>query len=137
MSPVDAVRSAFRQYGGFRGRARRSEYWWFTRFTVVLSVATSVLDRALFGTGLGQTGVLSALATLAVLVPGLALAWRRLHDTGRSGLWNLIALVPVVGWVVVLVFVLQDSEPGADRFGPSPEGGAAWTPGYGPGYLQP
>lgn len=103
-------------YVGFTGRARRSEYWWFALINAVVAVALTVLEAIVLG-----TQVMSGLYTLAVLVPGLAVSIRRLHDTGRSGWWLLIALVPLVGGIVLLVFLLLDSEPGVNRWGPSPK----------------
>ena len=106
MSPRDAVASAFRQYATFRGRARRSEFWWFVLFTVVVGIVTSTLDTALFGTRSDDTGPLNAIASLALLVPTLALGWRRMHDTDRHGAKYLIGLIPVVGWILVIAGVL-------------------------------
>ena len=124
MGPVDAVRSVLRQYATFGGRARRSEYWWFALFTAALGLLCAALDVALFGSSWTQTGPLSLVSTLALLIPSLAVAWRRLHDTDRSGAWNLIALVPLIGWIVLLVFTVSDSTAGTNRFGPSPKGTA-------------
>lgn len=118
----NAVRSVFQQYAGFTGRARRSEYWYFVLFTVLVYVAASVVDAVL------GIPVLTLLAVLALLVPTLAVTVRRLHDTGRSGWWMLLSLVPF-GGIVLLVFDCLDSEPGPNRFGPSPKqlvGGPAW-----------
>ena len=118
----NAVRSAFHHYAGFTGRARRSEYWYFALFTVLVYVAASVVDAVL------GIPVLTLLAVLALLVPTLAVSVRRLHDTGRSGWWMLLSLVPF-GGIVLLVFDCLDSEPGPNRFGPSPKqlvGGPAW-----------
>ncbi|TXR52894.1 DUF805 domain-containing protein [Quadrisphaera setariae] len=138
MSPRDAVASAFRQYATFRGRARRSEFWWFVLFTVVVGIVTSTLDTALFGTRSDDTGPLNAIASLALLVPTLALGWRRMHDTDRHGAKYLIGLIPVVGWILVIVWACQDGQPGPNRFGPSPKGGQWTPPGYGQkGYEQP
>jgi uncharacterized membrane protein YhaH (DUF805 family) len=118
----NAVRSVFQQYAGFTGRARRSEYWYFVLFTVLVYVAASVVDAVL------GIPVFTLLTVLALLVPTLAVSVRRLHDTGRSGWWMLLSLVPF-GGIVLLVFDCLDSEPGPNRFGPSPKqpvGGPAW-----------
>lgn len=112
-----------RNYAGFTGRARRSEYWWFALINALVAVALTVLEGIV-----GGTQVVSGLYTLAVLVPGLAVSIRRLHDTGRSGWWLLIGLVPLVGGIVLLVFLLLDSEPGVNRWGPSPKRTGAVTP---------
>jgi uncharacterized membrane protein YhaH (DUF805 family) len=109
-----AVSSVFAQYTGFSGRARRSEYWWFVLFNVLVSVVAGVVDTAL------NSVLLGLVVVLGLLLPSLAVSVRRLHDTGRSGWWLLIGLIPF-GGIVVLVFQCQDSEPGANRFGPSPK----------------
>jgi len=127
----DAVRSVLTRYAVFSGRARRSEYWFFVLFNVLVSIVAAVLDRAVGSDLGGGTGVVSLVVTLALLVPGLAVSWRRLHDTGRSGAWFLIVLVPLVGPIVLLVFQCLDSQPGANRFGPSPKGEV-----YASGYPQ-
>lgn len=110
------------KYAQFTGRARRLEYWYFALFNVIASIVLAVLD-GLFGTFNTATGagLLSGLYALAVLVPSLAVAVRRLHDTDRTGWWLLIALVPVIGVIVLLVFMLIDSQPGANQYGPNPK----------------
>ncbi|MCZ7378532.1 DUF805 domain-containing protein [Micromonospora sp. WMMC250] len=122
MSFVDAIKSVFSQYVGFTGRARRSEYWWFALFTILVSIVASILDGAL---GLdfegSTTGLIGLVASLALLLPSLAVGVRRLHDTDRTGWWLLIALVPLVGFIVLIVFFVLDSTPGTNRFGPSPK----------------
>ena len=121
MGFVEAVQSCFRQYVGFSGRARRSEYWWFFLFTVLVSIVTSVLD-SIFGTMSEDTnvGVIGTIASLALLLPSIAVAIRRLHDTSRSGWWILIGLIPIVGWIILIVFYCQDSH-GDNQYGPSPK----------------
>jgi uncharacterized membrane protein YhaH (DUF805 family) len=123
MSFTAAIRSVLTQYVGFTGRARRSEYWWFALFTVLVGLAAAILDSVL-GTTLGSdgsTGVIGIIVNLALLLPTLAVAMRRLHDTDRSGWWLLIGLVPIVGAIVLLVFFVLDSTPGTNRFGASPK----------------
>ena len=119
MSFIDAVHSALTKYATFTGRARRSEYWWFVLFNVIVSVLAVVIDSAL-GTEPGRTGVVGVVVGLALLLPGLAVTARRLHDTGRSGWWMLISLVPFVGLIAMLVFTLQDSQ-GPNAWGDSPK----------------
>jgi uncharacterized membrane protein YhaH (DUF805 family) len=121
MSFADAVRSCLQQYVGFSGRARRSEYWWFFLFNVLVSIVASILDSVL-GTMSDDTnvGLIGSIAGLALLLPSIAVGIRRLHDTSRSGWWILIGLVPIVGWIVLLVFYVQDSH-GDNQHGPSPK----------------
>lgn len=123
MSFGAAIKSVFSQYVGFSGRARRSEYWWFALFTFLVSIAAAILDSALGLTFEGSsTGFIGLVASLALLLPALAVAVRRLHDTDRTGWWVLIGVVPLVGAIVLIVFFVSDSTPGANRFGPSPKG---------------
>ncbi|MFF0469908.1 DUF805 domain-containing protein [Micromonospora zamorensis] len=123
MSFIAAVKSVFSQYVGFAGRARRSEYWWFALFAVIVSIVAAILDSALgltFENG-STTGFIGLVVNLALLLPTLAVAVRRLHDTDRTGWWVLIGLVPLVGAIVLIVFFVSDSTHGANRFGPSPK----------------
>ena len=111
----DAVRSVLTQYVTFTGRARRSEYWWFALFNFGVSLLAGVID-AVIGVALLQWVV-----TLGLLLPSLAVGVRRLHDTGRSGWWLLIGLVPLVGAIVLIVFFCTDSQREANRWGSSPK----------------
>ncbi|MEU7842447.1 DUF805 domain-containing protein [Micromonospora sp. NPDC049114] len=124
MSFGAAIKSVFSQYVGFTGRARRSEYWWFALFSILVGIVAAILDSALGLTFVdGSTsGVIGLIASLVLLLPTLAVAVRRLHDTDRTGWWVLIGLVPLVGAIVLIVFFVQDGTPGANRFGPSPKG---------------
>ncbi|MDP1928250.1 MAG: DUF805 domain-containing protein [Thiobacillus sp.] len=115
--------SVLRQYAVFRGRARRKEYWFFILFNLIASLVLTVVD---FMTGslnaeLGM-GLLSGLYSLAVLIPSLAVTVRRLHDTGRTGWWLLIGLIPLIGAIVLLVFMLLNSQPGDNQYGANPKG---------------
>ena len=124
MSPADAVRHAFTHYATFSGRARRSEYWWFALFTFVGSVVASLVDAAVLG-----RPVLQLLFVLTVVVPSIAVTVRRLHDTDRSGGWYFIALVPLVGVILLLVWAATEGTRGDNRYGASPK--QALAPGYG------
>ena len=106
----------WKKYVEFSGRARRKEYWMFVLFNIIASIVAGVID------GLLGTRMIGSLYSLAVLLPGLAVCARRLHDTDRSGWWMLIALIPLVGWIVLLVFMCLDSTPGENRFGANPKG---------------
>jgi uncharacterized membrane protein YhaH (DUF805 family) len=110
------------KYAQFTGRARRKEYWYFVLFNLLASIVLGVVD-GITGTysedaGLGLLGGIYA---LAVFIPSIAVAMRRLHDTGRSGWWLLLALIPILGFLVLLVFMLLDSEPGDNQYGPNPK----------------
>jgi len=101
------------KYATFSGRDRRSEYWWWYLFVTIVFAVASVIDRAIGFTYSDLTicgGWLATIAWIVFLVPNLAVAVRRLHDTGRSGWWLLIGLVPLIGWIVLLYFFVLDSE---------------------------
>lgn len=110
---------ALKKYAEFGGRAQRMEFWMFVLFNILISIGLECVDWFLTG------GILSMLYGVAVLLPSIAVAIRRLHDTGRSGFWILMWFVPVIGWIVLLVFYCQDSTPGDNAFGPNPKTGAA------------
>ena len=111
-----------KQYAVFSGRAQRPEFWWFVLFNVIISAVLTLIDRMLGATIGANIGILSSIYSLAVLIPSIAVAVRRLHDTGRSGWWLLIGLVPIIGWIALIIFYVQDSEPGDNQFGPNPKG---------------
>jgi uncharacterized membrane protein YhaH (DUF805 family) len=113
MSFSEAVKSGFDHYVKFDGRASRPAYWWWFLFVVLVSIAANIIDFALI-----SPGVLSGLVGLALLLPNLSVSIRRLHDTGRTGWWILIALVPLIGFIVLLIFYLQPSDPADNQWGP-------------------
>ena len=118
MNVMDAVKSVYSNYVGFQGRARRSEYWWWYLFYIIAYIIVVMVDQAVFG----EPSILSGLFVLANILPALAVGVRRLHDTGRSGWWLLIALIPLVGVIVLIIFYVQDSQPGVNKYGPNPKG---------------
>lgn len=99
MTFQESIRVCFSKYADFNGRAGRSEYWWFILFIVIVSLATSMVGS-----------VLSGLFSLGTLLPSIAAATRRLHDTNRSGWWQLILIVPVIGAIVLIVLLAQGSK---------------------------
>jgi uncharacterized membrane protein YhaH (DUF805 family) len=98
MTFQESIKVCFNKYVDFSGRASRSEYWWFVLFVFAGAVVTSLLHHWLY-----------VLFVLGTLLPGLAAASRRLHDTGRSGWWQLIGLIPLIGLIVLIVFLAQES----------------------------
>jgi uncharacterized membrane protein YhaH (DUF805 family) len=124
MSFSQAVSSVLlNKYATFSGRARRSEYWWWYLFVTIVFLVAGILDRAVgltYGDLTLGGGWIATIAAIVFLVPNLAVAVRRLHDTGRSGWWLLIGLVPVVGFVVLLYFFVLDSE-NDNQYGPYPK----------------
>ena len=112
-----------KKYACFSGRARRKEYWLFVLFNLIASIIIGVIAGVLAGaTGVGAFSYLGSIYSLAVLIPGFAVLFRRLHDTGRSGWWWLIAFIPIIGVIVLIVFCCLDSQPGENQYGPNPKG---------------
>ena len=106
-------------YLNFTGRARRAEFWWYFLANLIISVVLNIIDAAL-GWGSGYYGgILTGIYGLAVLLPGLAVGIRRLHDTDKSGWWLLLALIPLVGIIVLIVFWATDGQPGVNQYGAS------------------
>ncbi|GAB6094188.1 hypothetical protein JCM14469_04400 [Desulfatiferula olefinivorans] len=106
-----------KKYAVFSGRARRMEYWMFVLFNFIIAVVIGFVEGFV-----GSPGFLSMIYSLAVLIPSIAVSMRRLHDIGRTGWWLLIAFVPLIGAVVLLVFMVLDSQPGSNAYGPNPKG---------------
>lgn len=109
---LEAVALFFSRYADFKGRSRRSEYWWVMLFNVIVSVVLVLLPDSL--------AFLSSLWSLAILVPSLAICIRRLHDVGKSGWWYLFILIPLVGGIILLVQFCKDSTED-NQWGPNPK----------------
>lgn len=123
MSFKQAVANAFHNYATFSGRARRSEYWYFVLFNIIVMFVFSFLETITGGRGVGNLfELLKGLYSLAVIIPGLALCWRRLHDIGRSGGHYFIILIPIVGFILLIYWFCQDSQPGTNMYGANPKG---------------
>jgi len=123
--------SVLKNYATFRGRARRSEYWYFTLFNFIFAIIAGILDTLVGSSftietinGPVQTGYgfIYMIYTLAMFVPGLSVAVRRLHDIGKSGWYILVVLIPLAGFIWLLVLLFTDSEPGNNKYGPNPKG---------------
>ncbi|HMR18381.1 MAG TPA: DUF805 domain-containing protein [Sphingobacterium sp.] len=111
-------------YANFNGRARRKEYWMFVLVNVIISVILGLID-GIFGLSIGGNagaGVLGSIYALAVFVPGLAVAVRRLHDTGRSG-WNYLWVLTCIGIIYVLYLMIIEGDQGQNEYGADPKGG--------------
>lgn len=116
-----AVKTVLSKYVTFSGRARRAEYWWWVLFTIILSVVAGIVDAIITGGG-PQGGIqpLSTIVALGLFLPGLAVLFRRLHDTDRSGWWWLILFIPLIGLLVMIYFLVQPGTDGSNRFGEDP-----------------
>lgn len=111
---MDYFTDPLKKYADFEGRARRKEYWMFILCYIIINVVLSILDV------FGGTGFLSSIFGIAMFIPLLSLGARRLHDTSRSGWWQLIYLVPLIGVIVMIVFLAQDSHD-ANDYGQNPK----------------
>ena len=120
---LEAVKN---NYANFSSRARRSEYWYFILFYLLIYIVLMIIDNVA-GLQLGEAGIgiLGLLFTLAMLVPSISVGVRRLHDTGRSGWWLLIGLVPLIGGLVLLWFYVQEGVRGSNQYGADPKAIAA------------
>jgi uncharacterized membrane protein YhaH (DUF805 family) len=111
-----------KQYADFSGRARRKEYWMFVLFNMIFAIVAIILDNIL---GIAKEGIgygpLYGLYVLAMLIPGLAVTVRRLHDVGKSGWMILISLIPLIGTIWLLVLMVSDSNPGVNQYGQNPK----------------
>lgn len=114
--------TALKKYATFSGRSRRNEYWFFLLFYCIFFLALAVVD-GITGTLSEKSGLglFSGIFWLAMLLPSIAVTVRRLHDTGRSGWWILIGLIPLIGGIILLVFLVQDSEAAANQYGDNPK----------------
>lgn len=112
---------AFKKAFDFSSRSRRKEYWMFTLFSLIVTFVLGFID-GFAGLEIAEGfGILGTIYGLLILIPGLSLAVRRLHDTGKSGWWLLIALIPLIGAIVILIFAVQDSEPQPNKYGQNPK----------------
>lgn len=113
---------ALNQYADFNGRARRKEYWMFFLFNMVFATVALLIDIAVGTANLDSgSGLFQGIYSLVVLIPGLALAVRRLHDVGKSGWMLLIALIPLIGAIWLLVLMVTDSKEGTNKWGENPK----------------
>lgn len=131
---MDLMLQPLRKYADFNGRARRSEYWLFALFVALVQIGAGILTWFVGG-DLGEDAFATpASAVIALLyfgfclyifIPSLAVSFRRLHDSGRTAWWLLLGLIPILGHLVLLIFMILDGTPGENRFGPNPKAAAA------------
>ncbi|MCK8464650.1 DUF805 domain-containing protein [Aliiroseovarius sp. S1339] len=135
MSFMDSIRTCFSKYVTFQGRAQRSEFWYFVLFLFVGQFVLGMIDSFLFGTvttieggfeAQTNTPVLSGLFGLATLLPAISVAVRRLHDTDRSGWWYWIALIPLIGTIILIVWFASKGTNGPNSYGDDPLGGRGY-----------
>jgi uncharacterized membrane protein YhaH (DUF805 family) len=120
MGPVEAVTTCLQKYVGFGGRAGRAEFWWFFLFYLVAVLIGYAIDAAV-----GAGGILYVVVTLGLILPTIAVEFRRLHDTGRSGWWILITLIPLIGSIWLLVLFASRGDPAPNKYGDPPSAAMA------------
>ena len=111
--------ATLKKYADFSGRARRTEYWLFVLFTLIIAALLFVVDYLL-----ESPGIIAMIFGAAMLLPYIAVGVRRLHDTDRSGWWYLVTFVPAIGSIWLLILLVLDSTPGGNRFGANPKAAA-------------
>jgi uncharacterized membrane protein YhaH (DUF805 family) len=109
-----AISAGFSNYVNFSGRACRSEYWYWVLFVILADIVAGIIDYLL------GMQIVSSLFGLVTLLPGIAVSIRRLHDLDRTGWWILLALIPLIGWIILLIWYISKGTDGPNRFGPDP-----------------
>ncbi|MCX6153699.1 MAG: DUF805 domain-containing protein [Candidatus Kapabacteria bacterium] len=112
---MDWFLMVLKKYAVFEGRARRKEYWMFTLIWIIISVVLTIIDTII------GTMVLNLIVSLALVIPSLALSVRRLHDVGKSGFMIFIALIPIIGFLILLFFAVKEGDQGDNQYGPDPK----------------
>lgn len=135
MGFTEAIASVFNKYATFSGRARRAEFWWFVLFSLIAQTVANGIDQRMFGGGMfmmassgrfdmgEHPSIFGAIYSLAVFIPTIAVTCRRLHDIDRSGWWQLIWIIPLIGFLVLLFWTTRQGDQGPNRFGDDPIGG--------------
>ena len=116
MSFIQSVETCLKKYVDFNGKASRSEYWWFFLFNFLVVTVGAIADAILLGTSSDSTGIIQLLVTFGLLLPGLAVGARRLHDINKSGWWQLIYLT-IIGIILLLVWFASEGKKKKNRFG--------------------
>ncbi len=115
----EAIKTCWSKYAAFKGRAARSEFWWWQLFSTVALLAPDIVTLALPSAAHSLAWlVLVLVADVATFLPGISVTVRRLHDTDHSGWWYWFGFIPIIGWIGVLVFFVTKGTPGDNRFGP-------------------
>lgn len=114
---IGALKDGFARYVDFKTRSTRSQFWWWTLWSVLINLVSGVLDVSL---GMADFTPINLLTSLAMLLPTLAVSIRRLHDIGRTGWWYLIVLIPIIGWIVLLVFFCTKTQEEVNKWGVPP-----------------
>jgi uncharacterized membrane protein YhaH (DUF805 family) len=110
-----AIAAGFSNYFNFKDRSTRSAYWYFVLFLIIGGLITGIADLLLFHPE--TVGPINGIFSLATIIPSLAVSVRRLHDIGRTGWWVLLAVIPIIGWIILIVWACQPSVPQANKYG--------------------
>ena len=116
MGFTDAVKSGFQRYFDFATRSSRSEYWFWALFVFIAGIVLGIVDAIIFG----DSSVLGGLFALGTLIPGIAVGVRRLHDLGRSGWFFLLVLIPIVGWIILIIWFVTAGNDDENQWGANP-----------------
>jgi len=110
------------KYATFEGRARRKELWYFQLMAYVIATGLLFIDvlTGTFNSDVGM-GLLSGIYGVAIIIPHIAISIRRLHDTNHSGWWLLLVVIPIVGWIILIIICTRDSTPEQNKYGPNPK----------------
>ena len=109
-----AISAGFSNYVNFSGRACRSEYWYWILFIIIADIVAAIIDQAL------GIQLVTGLFGLVTIIPNIAIAIRRLHDLDRTGWWVLLGFIPLIGWIILLIWYVTKGTDGPNRFGPDP-----------------
>jgi uncharacterized membrane protein YhaH (DUF805 family) len=119
----EAISLFFKNYANFQGRSSVGAYWWVILFSILAGIVLGVVETTFLGSTGTSVGILSGLYSLATIIPSIAIGMRRLHDTDKSGWWLLLALIPLVGVIVLIVFWIGQGTRGDNKYGPDVEAG--------------
>ena len=111
-----AISTCMGKYGTFSGRAVRGEFWWFYLFTVLMSWGATIVAGSMYSFGDPMVDILPGIVTLIFLLPSVAAGCRRLHDIGKSGWWQLLWIVPIIGWILLIIWLATDTKPEGDKY---------------------
>jgi uncharacterized membrane protein YhaH (DUF805 family) len=109
-------KKCLRAYTKFDGRARRKEFWMFAAVNAVINIVASIIDSIL-----GTWGIIAGLYSLAIIIPGLAVSVRRMHDIGKSGSVVFLALIPIIGAIILILWSIKEGDAGDNQYGPNPK----------------
>jgi uncharacterized membrane protein YhaH (DUF805 family) len=132
MTFIESIQKCFKNFVVWRGRAQRSEFWWFALFAMAGSMILSIVDTSLFGetvvtdngfSSSTDTPIFSGIFFLIIFLPYLSVIVRRLHDTNRSGWWYWIVLVPIIGFILIIVWAASKGTEGSNNYGADPLNG--------------